>query len=200
MADGTLKVGQITTSSGSGTITIGQSGETISVPSGVTMSGMGKILQVVQVAKTDTYSESISGNTLSSTLVTGLQPSITPASTSNKVLVMVTLTVGYASNSTGDSMGFLLKRDATAIARGDADGSRTRITTGNNFSSTFQIEDLSMTFLDTPSSTSSITYGINLFNGSGSTQNVYLNRDDRNTDANYTARGISTITLMEVAG
>ncbi len=39
MADGTLKVGTITTSSGSGTITLGQSGETISLPSGVTTSG-----------------------------------------------------------------------------------------------------------------------------------------------------------------
>ena len=38
MADGTLKVGTITTSSGSGTITLGQSGETVSVPKGV-MSG-----------------------------------------------------------------------------------------------------------------------------------------------------------------
>ena len=38
MADGTLKVGTITTSSGSGTITIGQSGETITVPSGATFS------------------------------------------------------------------------------------------------------------------------------------------------------------------
>jgi hypothetical protein len=157
-------------------------------------------LQVVQVSKTDAYSESVSGNSLSSTLVTGLQPSITPASTSNKVLVIVTLTVGYDTNSIGDSMGFLLKRDATAIARGDADGSRTRITTGNNFSSTYQVENLSMTFLDTPSSTSSITYGINLFNGSGSTQNLYLNRGDRDTDANYTPRGISSITLMEIAG
>jgi len=35
MADGTLKVGTITTSSGSGTITLGQSGETISFGSGV---------------------------------------------------------------------------------------------------------------------------------------------------------------------
>ena len=34
MADGTLKVGTITTSSGSGTITLGQSGETINIPSG----------------------------------------------------------------------------------------------------------------------------------------------------------------------
>jgi len=38
MADGTLKVGTITTSSGSGTITIGQSGETITVPSGATLN------------------------------------------------------------------------------------------------------------------------------------------------------------------
>lgn len=35
MADGTLKVGTITTSSGSGTITLGQSGETVNIPSGV---------------------------------------------------------------------------------------------------------------------------------------------------------------------
>jgi len=34
MADGTLKVGTITTSSGSGTITLGQSGETVQIGSG----------------------------------------------------------------------------------------------------------------------------------------------------------------------
>ena len=36
MADGILKVGTITTSSGSGTITLGQSGETLALGSGVT--------------------------------------------------------------------------------------------------------------------------------------------------------------------
>jgi hypothetical protein len=41
MADGTLKVGTITTSSGSGTITIGQSGETVTVPSGATITNSG---------------------------------------------------------------------------------------------------------------------------------------------------------------
>ena len=41
MANGTLKVSNIETSSGSGTITIGQSGETISIPSGATVSGAG---------------------------------------------------------------------------------------------------------------------------------------------------------------
>jgi hypothetical protein len=160
----------------------------------------GKVLQVVQVAKTDTYGETISGNTLSTTIVTGLQPSITPASTSNKILVMVTLSVGYASNSTGDSLGFVIKRDSTAIGKGDSSGSRTSLTTASNFSSTFQLEDLSMTFLDSPSSTSSLTYGISLFNGSGSSRTCLLNRDDRNDDAAYAARGMSSITLMEIAG
>ena len=41
MADGTLKVGTITTSSGSGTITIGQSGETITIPTGATITNSG---------------------------------------------------------------------------------------------------------------------------------------------------------------
>jgi len=41
MANGTLKVSNIQTSSGSGTITLGQSGETITVPSGVTFTNSG---------------------------------------------------------------------------------------------------------------------------------------------------------------
>ena len=41
MADGTLKVGTITTSSGSGTITLGQSGETVTIPSGATITNSG---------------------------------------------------------------------------------------------------------------------------------------------------------------
>ena len=39
MANGTWKVSNIGTSSGSGTITLGQSGETVTIPSGVTVSG-----------------------------------------------------------------------------------------------------------------------------------------------------------------
>ena len=42
MADGTLKVGTITTSSGSGTITLGQSGETVDM-SNATQTGVGGV-------------------------------------------------------------------------------------------------------------------------------------------------------------
>jgi hypothetical protein len=41
MANGTLKVSNIQTSSGSGTITLGQSGETITIPSGCTITNSG---------------------------------------------------------------------------------------------------------------------------------------------------------------
>ena len=41
MANGTLKVSNIETSSGSGTITLGQSGETVTIPSGVTIANSG---------------------------------------------------------------------------------------------------------------------------------------------------------------
>jgi len=55
MADGTLKVGTITTSSGSGTITLGQSGDTITIPSGATVAGA--------MANTPSFSVYASGET-----------------------------------------------------------------------------------------------------------------------------------------
>tara|TARA_A100001391_G_scaffold182940_1_gene149785 strand:+ start:517 stop:1044 length:528 start_codon:yes stop_codon:yes gene_type:complete len=56
MANGTLKVSNIQTSSGSGTITIGQSGETITIPSGATQTGVGG-------TNTPNFKASNSGNT-----------------------------------------------------------------------------------------------------------------------------------------
>ena len=83
MANGTLKVSNIETSSGSGTITLGQSGETIT--SSATMgSGMVKVLQLVSAT------DSSERTTTSTSFVTGsntLSVNITPASTSNKVFV-----------------------------------------------------------------------------------------------------------------
>ena len=61
MADGTLKVGTITTSSGSGTITLGQSGETIDMLHGtVTLnSSMKQLLLFKHTHLTDNPSDEI---------------------------------------------------------------------------------------------------------------------------------------------
>ena len=83
MANGTLKVSNIQTSSGSGTITLGQSGETIAC-SGTLGSGMGKVLQVV------TATDSTQRDVTSTSYVTGsntLSVNITPSSTSSKIFV-----------------------------------------------------------------------------------------------------------------
>ena len=85
----TLEVNKMTPQSGT-TITLGNSGDTFTLPSGVTLtnngtaSGFGKIGQVLQGTKTDRFSLSASGWNQ----VTGLDVSITPSSTSSKVLVV----------------------------------------------------------------------------------------------------------------
>ena len=90
MADGTLKVGTITTSSGSVTITLGQSGETVTIPSGVTLtnngtaSGFGKVLQVVSTQNITDFSTT----STSFVDVTGATLTITPSSTSSKILLL----------------------------------------------------------------------------------------------------------------
>ena len=60
MANGTLKVSNIQTSSGSGTITLGQSGETITIPSGI-MSGQNYPAFAAdrQAAVTDFFSDNV---------------------------------------------------------------------------------------------------------------------------------------------
>ena len=65
MADGTLKVGTIITSSGSGTITLGQSNETVALGSGATASGFGSLIKLQ--SQTASSSSSI---TFSSTYIT----------------------------------------------------------------------------------------------------------------------------------
>ena len=76
----TLKVDTILKRTGTGTITVGQSGDTINLPAGVLTSGFGKIAQVLQTTKTDTAS--ISSSTFAQ--ISGFSVSITPSATTSK--------------------------------------------------------------------------------------------------------------------
>lgn len=163
------------------------------------VSRSGGILQVVSTTKTDTFSASVSGGGLSSE-ITGLTASITPSSASSKILVMMGLD-GASSYGNGQ-LAFQLLRDGSAIAIGDSAGSRTRLTAqDNNFGSdNSDTGSASKTFLDSPASTSSVTYSFKLFNSTGSTSTLYLNRSSGDSDLTTRGRSVSTITLMEVAG
>ena len=159
------------------------------------VSRSGGILQVVSTTKTDTFSESLANNTLGST-VTGLTVDVTPRSTSSKAHITGSVNVdGYSVS------GFVLYRDSTPIAIGDAAGSRARLSAGNvpNFSNNF-VETIPINYLDSPSTTSTVTYSIRLYNASTATRTLYLNRSQTDTDSAGFGRYASTITVMEVAG
>lgn len=156
-----------------------------------------KVLQVVQSVKTDTFSAAVGVG--STTAVTGFTASITPSATSSKVLVMVNAQLTHQNNAVIHGR---LTRGGTAIngATGDAASTRQRVsgvTTGSNYANT----TLSFNYLDSPSSTSSVTYGliVSHSNTNGADGNtIYLNRSTNDTDNTSHYRSASFITLMEI--
>jgi len=155
----------------------------------------GKILQVISTTKTDTFTASVAGGAESGD-ITGLTASITPSSTANNILI-----TGFVFTDKYHTQGFSIYRDATKIGQGDAASNRTRIHSATSREgATNNPTSGAMNFLDSPSSTSSVTYSVRLHNGDSGTQTLYVNRSQADTDSAPFARGVSTITLMEVAG
>jgi hypothetical protein len=155
----------------------------------------GSVVQVVSSTKTDTFSTSNTAYT-----ATGLSASITPSSTSSKVLVVINAQVGFTSNGYG---ALQLFRDGSVVTGsiGDAAGSRLRSSSGNTIYSngTLNVDSMTITYLDSPSSSSSITYELYMRRG-GESATLYLNRSGSDADNENHVRGASSITLMEIAG
>jgi hypothetical protein len=156
----------------------------------------GKILQVVSTAKTDTFSASVSSAAFSSDAFTA---SITPSSTASKILV-----IGFMIGSTSAEQELLqmrLTRAGSPIGVADAASNRALLTS-SHYGSTAQAQhhaNVAFSYLDSPNTTSSTTYGVQLYNSSSITRTVYLNRTQADTDNFANMRSISTLTLMEVA-
>jgi len=160
----------------------------------------GSVLQVVSVTKTDTFSASVSSVSFGAN-VTGLSASITPGATSSQILVSVSVHGMFSSNA--PIMQGRMLRGSTPIGVGATAGSRTSVSgaSGNSgTSSGATMGHLSLETLDSPATTSEITYNFQPFNTFGSSSTVYINRTQADSDAAGAMRAASTITLMEVAG
>jgi len=184
-----IKVNKITTSSGS-TLEFGGAGDTVSVGSGATVTGFGKVLQVVQTLKTDIFSST----STSYVDITGFSASITPTSSTNKILVRFDITGGASSLAV-----YKLVRGSTDIAIGDLVASHGQSTTqaaeyaGRNGDRGYYV---GMSFLDSPSTTSSTTYKVQGFTDAGT---FYINRSSSYSTTSVGSGSVSTITLMEIA-
>ena len=121
----------------------------------------GKILQVKSTVKTNAFSS----NSSSFVDITGLSVSITPSSTSSKILVFSNFSVSGDTWDSGRGIAFNLVRDSTNICQGTG-ASSTNATTGfnswaNNQGNTVgNHSSVSIQFLDSPSTTSATTYKI----------------------------------------
>jgi hypothetical protein len=153
----------------------------------------GEVIQVVSTTKTDGFSQSI---TTTFADITGLSVSITPASASNKILITGAIMYG---TQVGSKVAFRLMRDSTEVGSGAAGGSRqTAFAQGDSGDNDAQ-DGIAINFLDTPNTTSAITYKIQMISHSTT---GHINRTFNNTNSNE-AFGVgtqSTITVMEVKG
>jgi hypothetical protein len=159
----------------------------------------GTVLQVVNTFKSDTTSATSAATLDTWVDITGMSVTITPSSSSNKILILYTLNINAAS---GESVAIQFLRNSTAVGNGDAASNRLVCfaDTRMGASGQFEMQIYSGTFLDSPATTSSTTYKIQWRKpyDNGNTP-IYLNRSYDDTDNNDRPRGSSSITVMEIA-
>ena len=155
--------------------------------------GGGKVLQVVSTRKNDSFSRTSN----SYAIITGLTADITCSATTSKVLIMVT--APYSSkNGTGNVTLF---KDGSNLLDAAKDSSSLGNRSGSFHQSGLpesgadeQMLNSTYTFLDSPSSTSSITYDVRC------KANSEIRINNNNNPDNIVERpcSVSTITLMEI--
>jgi hypothetical protein len=149
----------------------------------------GTILQVVASSVSGSGGTPYFSTTSSSLSNTGLSASITPTSSTSKILIIVSANVFWVgkTSTTDQGGGWGLTRGSTTLV---ATGFSNFYEGANNGST--GIQAIAM-YLDSPSTTSSTTYNYQLsaYTNNGGTT-MYMNY-------NYNNVGYSSITLMEVA-
>jgi hypothetical protein len=132
-----------------------------------------------------------------------LSATITPSSTTSRIFCIVAATAGTGDHSGGVSAAARLVRDSTPIHVGNSTSGYTSAssaslyggsTDGNNS------EAISICVLDSPSTTSAVTYKIQVIRleGGGQVRVNALGNDNANSV--FSQRSASSITLMEIAG
>ncbi len=154
----------------------------------------GSVVQVVSATKTDVFTTTSASNTP----ITGLSVTLTPASTSSKVLVTFNINAG-CSNSASAVRIF---KNGSVITGAIGDNITTNEWTvnvyggGDDANST---PNWSMSFLDSPSTTSATTYALYVAQVQGTGTFVLNDQTSQVRGTNFSGTSASTITAMEIA-
>jgi hypothetical protein len=161
----------------------------------VTIRGSGQVpVQVIQTILSSTFTSSAGSGVWAD--ITGLSANITPTNSLNKILVTVQINVSCQNGVSGARV----LRGSTPVGVGDA--ASNRLQASSPMSPNANNADTPMTgtvisFLDSPSTTSSTTYKVQGVAQFAST--FYVNRSVADSDSTNYARYSSTITLQEIA-
>ena len=171
--------------------------------------GGGKILQVVS-AFDDQYRSYSNTQYTSLAEYTQLRCTITPAATSSKVYLSLSLSIGEPYGTPGHGMGFIFKRDSTVIGVGDNTSRNSVEAEVHAWDS--QVADwdstmshLSGIFVDSPSTTSQIVYSVFVFaghvgGGSANAVTALVNSGGYNYNNVEQNIGGSQLVAMEIDG
>jgi hypothetical protein len=160
----------------------------------------GKVLQVVSTNKTDTFTSTATATTD----ITGMSVNITPASASNKILVMCSVNVAVGGSGAADILRGL--KVVKVISGSTTNSSPIADTSGDeglftvfNQRSPYDGNGVlfsTIQYLDSPNTTSQITYKLQFGTGANAQAgSIYINR----TGSDDYMRGASTITATEIA-
>ena len=140
------------------TITLGESGGTLGIVSGAKTSGFGKIGQIVEGSSSTNYTNS------STSMSEMLNASITPSSTTSKILIHfhTNCQIVASSNAYGRATVF----------RGTTSGTDLGALIGGSAANSNANFQLTGTYLDSPSTTSAQQYTLAMSTASGSTSSV----------------------------
>jgi hypothetical protein len=162
------------------------------------VNSTGSILQIIQAVKTDTFSTS----NFSWADVPGLSVTITPSSSTSKIMVNAEV---KAASSNDYGVLLRLTRNNTPIYLGDLNGNRVQCscwisTYDTSGTGGFSLLPASMNFLDSPATTSAVTYRVQLSSYTAVT--AYINRSSlwqQGGASGYDGCPPSSITVMEVS-
>jgi hypothetical protein len=159
--------------------------------------GPGTILQVVQTVKTDVFTATSVANGAFSAEITGLTATITPRSTSSKILVMYTVSTNATASGKVVSLRLLKGGSPVTAFIGDQLGTNRRRASSGAITGQSGNTNSGM-YLDSPNTTSAITYSFDMHHTENGSLTLYVNRGTEG-DSVFAATNASSITLMEVA-
>ena len=155
----------------------------------VANAGGGKINQVISTNNTTsgTFGSTTFGD------MTGQTVNITPSASNSKILIFNHISVSVNNNN---YVQFKLLRDSTSIGAGSDASNRIGCITSIEGTGTDHMRTVAFQVLDSPNTTSQITYKAQLRTHSSAT--IAFNKTINDADQAYTPRASSDITVMEV--